>query len=103
MKMSYTLYTDAVCARYKSLANNAREKMNILNLVTINYESNSKLAEKYNILATICDNIANRLSDTDYYEALLHVETAMNDVNNTQKSYIRDLYAELNESMAYEP
>lgn len=101
--MSYTLYTEAVSTRYKSLANNAREKMSILNLVTINYESNSKLVEKYNILATICDNIANRLSDTDYYEALLRVETAMNDVNNTQNSYIRDLYAEMTKSMAYEP
>lgn len=102
--MSYTLYTDDVSNRYRDLAENAREKMNILNSFTINYESNSKLAEKYHNLAVICDNIANnRLSDTDYVSALLEVEAAMLEVNNTQSSYMRDLHAEMTESMAYEP
>ena len=102
--MSYTLYTDAVSNHYRYMANNAREKMSILNSFTINYEINSKLADKYDILAVICDNIANnRLSDTDYVNALVRVETAMNDVNNTQSSYIRDLHAEITESLAQEP
>ena len=102
--MSYTLYTDDVSNRYRDMAINAREKMSILNSFTINYESNSKLAEKYHNLAVICDNIANnRLSDTDYVSALLRLEAVMLEVNNTQSSYIRDLHEEMTESMAYEP
>ena len=102
--MSYTLYTNDVSKHYRDLAENEREKMSILISFTINYESNSKLAEKYHNLAVICDNIANnRLSDTDYVSALLCVEAAMLEVNNTQSSYIRDLHAEMTESLAYEP
>lgn len=102
--MTYTLYTDAVSNIYRDLAENAREKMSILISLTINYESNSKLALKYHNLAVICDNIANnRLSDTDYVSALLEVEAAMLEVNNTQSSYMRDLHVEMTESMAYEP
>ena len=102
--MSYTLYTNDVSKHYRDLAENAREKMSILNSFMINYESNSKLALKYYNLAVICDNIANnRLSDTDYVSALLEVEAAMLEVNNTQSSYIRDLHAEMTESLAYEP
>ena len=102
--MTYTLYTDAIPNHYRELAANAREKMSILTSFTINYESNSNLAEKYYNLAVIYDNIANnRLSDTDYVSALLRVEAAMLEVNNTQSSYIRDLYAELNENLSVEP
>ena len=102
--MTYTLYTDDVSNIYRDLAENAREKMSILISFTINYESNSNLAEKYYNLAVIYDNIANnRLSDTDYVSALLRVEAAMLEVNNTQSSYIRDLYAELNENLSVEP
>ena len=102
--MTYTLYTNDVSNNYRDLAINAREKMSILISFTINYETNSKLAEKYHNMAVICENIANnRLSDTDYVNALLSVETAMNDVNNTQSSYIRDLHAEMTETQAYEP
>lgn len=102
--MSYTLYTDAISNRYKELANNARDKMSILNSFTIIHENISNILDKYHILATECDIIANnRLSDIDYVSALVRVETAMNEVNNTQNSYIRDLYAELTESLAQEP
>ena len=109
--MSYTLYTDDVSNQYRDLAENAREKMSVLISLTTNYESNSKyyesnskLALKYYNLAVICDNIANnRLSDTDYVSALLEVEAAMLEVNNTQSSYMRDLHAEMTESLAYEP
>jgi len=102
--MSYTLYTNDVSNRYRDMAINMREKMNILNSFTINYEINTKLVEKYNILAVICENIANNwLSDTNYVSALLRVEAAMLEVNNTQSSYMRDLYAEMTESMAQEP
>ena len=102
--MTYTLYTDATSNKYKGRATDVREKMSILTSFTINYESNSNLAEKYYNLAVIYDNIANnRLSDTDYVSALLRVEAAMLEVNNTQSSYIRDLYAELNENLSVEP
>ena len=102
--MSYTLYTNDVSNRYRDMAINMREKMKILNSFTINYEINTKLVEKYNILAVICENIANNwLSDTNYVSALLRVEAAMLEVNNTQSSYMRDLYAEMTESMAQEP
>ena len=102
--MSYTLYTDVISTRYKELADNVREKIIALNEFTNINEYVSKIAEKYYNLVVLYDNIANnRLSDTDYVSALLCVEAAMLEVNNTQSSYIRDLHAEMTESLAYEP
>jgi hypothetical protein len=102
--MSQTLYTDVISNRYRYLATSTREKMNILNEFINISESISKLVEKYDILATECDNIANNhLLDIDYIAALLRVEAAMTEVNRTQASYIRDLYAEATQSLAQEP
>jgi hypothetical protein len=102
--MSYTLYTDAISNHYKERANNVREKIISLNEYTVNNTDVLKLVEKYNILATEYDNIANnRLSDIDYLSALRGVDVAMKDVNTTQNSYIRDLNAKLNENLSVEP
>jgi hypothetical protein len=104
--MSYTLYTDAISNHYKGRANNVREKIIALNEYTNSNNDNdiSKLVEKYHILATEYDNIANnRLSDIDYLSALRGVDVAMKDVNTTQNSYIRDLNANLNENLSVEP
>ena len=102
--MSYTLYTNDVSKHYRDLAENAREKLSILISLTINYESNSKLALKYHNMDVICDNIANNLlSDIDYNDALDNVKAAMNEVNIAQNSYIRDLYVELNGNLSLEP
>jgi len=104
--MSYTLYTDAISNHYKGRATDVREKIIALNEYrNINNDNNiSKLVEKYHILAREYDNIANnRLSDTDYVSALRGVDVAMKDVNTTQKSYIRDLNANLNENLSVEP
>ena len=102
--MSYTLYTDAISNHYKGRANNVREKIISLNEYTNNNNDVSKLVEKYNILAREYDKIANnRLSDIDYVSALRGVDVAMKDVDTTQKSYIRDLNAKLNENLSVEP
>lgn len=102
--MTHTLYTDAISTRYKELADNVREKIISLNEFTNINEYVSKIVEKYSNLALIYDKIANnRLSDIDYIDALDNVKTAMNEVNISQNSYIRDLYAELNENLSIEP
>jgi hypothetical protein len=104
--MSYTLYTDAISNHYKGRATDVREKIISLNEYTNNNNDNdiSKLVEKYHILATEYDNIANnQLSDIDYVSALARVDVAMKDVNTTQNSYIRDLNAKLNENLSVEP
>ena len=102
--MTYTLYTDAISNKYKERASDVREKIIALNeFININ-EYVSKIVEKYYNLALIYDKIANsRLSDIDYVDALDNVKTAMNEVNIAQNSYIRDLYAELNENVYLEP
>ena len=104
--MSYTLYTEAISNHYKERANDVREKIISLNEYRNNNNDNdiSKLVEKYHILMTEYDNIANnRLSDTDYVSALRGVDVAMKDVNTTQNSYIRDLNTMLNENLSAEP
>ena len=104
--MTYTLYTDAISNHYKGRANNVREKIIALNEYTNSNNDNdiSKLVEKYHILATEYDNIANnRLSDIDYINALAHIDVIMKNIITTQASYSRDLYAELNESFPKEP
>ena len=102
--MTYTLYTETISNYYKGRATNVREKIIALNEYTnINIDV-SKLVEKYHILGTEYDNIANnRLSDTDYISALARVDVAMKDILTTQNSYIRDLNAELNENLSVEP
>lgn len=102
-KMTYTLYTDAVSNKYKELAANVREKIISLNDY-INIKDVSELVVKYSILATEYDNIANnRLSDTDYLSATAHIDVIMKNIITTQTSYVRDLYAELNENLSVEP
>ena len=104
IKMSYTLYTEAISNHYKGRATNVREKIIALNEYTNINTDVSKLVEKYHILAREYDNIANnRLSDIDYLSALRGVDVAMKDVNTTQNSYIRDLNAKLNENLSVEP
>ncbi len=101
--MTYTLYTDATSNKYKERATDIREKIITLEH-SINYDSNSKLIEKYHILAIEYDNIANnQLSDIDYVSAILRVDVAMKNIITTQDSYVRDLYAKLNESLSVEP
>lgn len=102
--MTYTLYTDAISNHYKGRATDVREKIIALNEYIINNKDVSKLVEKYNILAREYDNIANnQLSDIDYLSALARVDVAMKDVDTTQKSYIRDLNAKLNENLWVQP
>jgi len=102
--MTYTLYTDAISNHYKGRATNVREKIISLNEYTNINTDVSKLVEKYNILAREYVNIANnQLSDIDYLSALARVDVAMKDVDTTQKSYIRDLNAKLNENLSVEP
>jgi uncharacterized protein YjgD (DUF1641 family) len=101
--MTYTLYTDAVSNKYKELAADVKEKIISLNEY-INIKDVSELVVKYSILATEYDNIANnRLSDTDYLNALRGVDVIMKNIITTQTSYVRDLYAELNENISFEP
>ena len=102
--MTYTLYTDAISNHYKGRATDVREKIIALNEYTNINTDVSKLVEKYHILGTEYDNIANnRLSDTDYVSALARVDVAMKDILTTQNSYVRDLNAKLNENLSVEP
>jgi hypothetical protein len=102
--MTYTLYTDAVSNIYKERATNVREKIIALNEYTNDNNDILKLVEKYSILATEYDNIANnRLSDTEYLSATAHIDVIMKDVITAQSSYVRDLYAKLNENISFEP
>jgi hypothetical protein len=95
--MPQPLYTNETPDKYRQRANFIRDKMT--NIRTAHRQSMYKYAgvptvlEKCNALALECDNIADTwLSDTDYLNALAHLNILLIDVNIALDNYNSDIY-----------